>query len=51
MEDTLNNGYELSDEQAEVLERIQEKVKESVADFDGELEIDWEREQEMGQTI
>lgn len=50
-EDTLNNGYELSDGQMEVLERIQEKVKESVADFDGELEIDWEREQEMGQTI
>lgn len=50
-EDTLNNGYELSDGQMEVLERIQEKVKESVADFDGELEIDWECEQEMGQTI
>lgn len=52
-EDTLNNGYELSDEQAEVLERIQAKVKESVADFDGKFreEIDRGCEQEMGQKM
>ncbi len=27
-EDTLNNGYELSSEQTEVLEQVQEKIKE-----------------------
>lgn len=48
-EDTLNNGYELSDEQVEVLEGVQEKVKEAVSNFDEKLraELDQEREEEM----
>lgn len=49
-EDTLNNGYELTDEQAEILEEIQEKVKQAVPNFIAKLqeEIDMECEQEMG---
>ena len=52
-EDTLNNGYELSDEQSETLENIQAKIKESVTDFDAKLrtEIDRECENEINQTI
>ena len=48
-EDTLNNGYELSDEQVEVLEGVQEKVKEAVSNFDEKLraELDQECEEEM----
>lgn len=52
-EDTLNNGYELSDEQSETLENIKSKIKESVTDFDAKLraEIDWECENEINQTM
>ncbi len=52
-EDTLNNGYELSDEQIEVLEQVQEKVKESVSNFDEKLreEIDQECEEDMGMSM
>ena len=48
-EDTLINGYELSDGQIEVLEGIKEKVKESVSNFDEKLraELDQECEEEM----
>ena len=48
-EDTLNNGYELSDEQVEVLEGVQENVKEAVSNFDEKLraELDQECEEEM----
>lgn len=48
-EDTLNNGYELSDEQVEVLEGVQEKVKEAVSNFDEKLraELDQECEEEL----
>lgn len=48
-EDTLNNGYELFDEQVEVLEGVQEKVKEAVSNFDEKLraELDQECEEEM----
>ena len=52
-EDTLNNGYELSSEQTEVLEQVQEKIKESVPNFDEKLreEIDQECEEEMGMSM
>lgn len=52
-EDTLNNGYELSDEQSEVLENVQEKIKKSVTEFDTKLqaEIDRECENEINQTM
>lgn len=48
-EDTLNNGYELTSEQVEILEHIQEKIKESVSNFDEKLraELDQECEEEM----
>lgn len=52
-EDTLNNGYELSDEQSEILENVQEKTKKSVTEFDTKLqaEIDRECENELNQTM
>ena len=52
-EDTLNNGYELSGEQIEVLEQVQEKIKESILNFDEKLkeEIDQECEEEMGMSM
>lgn len=51
--DTLNNRYELTDEQTKILENIQEKVEQSVPDFNEKIreEIDRECEQEMGQTM
>ena len=52
-EDTLNNGYELSGEQIEVLEQVQEKIKESIPNFDEKLkeEIDQECEEDMGMSM
>lgn len=52
-EDTLNNGYELSGEQIEVLEQVEEKIKESVTNFDEKLkkEIDQECEEDMGMSM
>ena len=52
-EDTLNNGYELSGEQIEVLEQVQEKIKESIPNFDEKLkeEIDQECEEEVGMSM
>ena len=52
-EDTLNNRYELTDEQTEILEAVQEKVKQSVPNFNEKLcnELDRECEQDFGQLI
>lgn len=52
-EDTLNNGYELSDEQRETLKNVRTKIKESVTYFDEKLraEINRECENELNQTM
>jgi len=47
--DTLNNGYELTNEQIEIIETVQEKAKESIPNFDEMIqeEIDMECDQEI----
>ena len=37
LEDTKGNGYELSNEQEELIEKIQEKIKDNVIDFSEKL--------------
>lgn len=53
LEDTKGNGYELSNEQEELIEKIQEKIKDSVVNFNDKLnesiEINDKRYQEQNQ--
>lgn len=37
LEDTKSGGYELSNEQEELIEKVQNKIKDSVIDFDKKL--------------